>query len=79
MFNLHINEPLTLDLLMFRNPNLDNMTNEEIFVFVHEYIKLFKIFNSLKFICFNESLANHIVKIHVFSKTCILHFVYTFV
>ena len=45
IFNLHINEPLTLDLLMFGNPNLDSMTNEAIFESVHEYIKLFKRFN----------------------------------
>ena len=30
-FNLHFNEPITLDLLMFGNPYLDNMTNEAIF------------------------------------------------
>ena len=44
IFNLHINEPLTLDLLMFGNPNLDNMTNEAIFEY-YEYIKLSKRFN----------------------------------
>ena len=32
IFNLHINEPLTLDLLMFGNPYLDNMTNEAVFL-----------------------------------------------
>ena len=39
IFNLHINEFITLDLLMFGNPNLDNRTNEAIFEYVHEYIK----------------------------------------
>ena len=71
IFNLHINEPLTIDLLMFGNPSLDNMTNEAIFESVHKYMKLSKIFKSIWFICFNESLANHIVNIPVFSKTCI--------
>ena len=43
IFNLHINEPLTLDFLIFGNPNLDiNMTKEAISVSVHEYIKLSK-------------------------------------
>ena len=40
IFNLHINDVLTLDLLMFGNPNLDNMTKEAIFV--HEYINWLK-------------------------------------
>ena len=31
IFNLHINEPLTLDLPMFGNPSLDTMANEAIF------------------------------------------------
>ena len=44
IFNLHINEPLTLDILMFGNPNLDNMTYEAIFEY-YEYIKLSKRFN----------------------------------
>ena len=44
-FNLHINQPFTLDLLMFANPNLENMTNEAIFETVDEYIKSSKIFN----------------------------------
>ena len=55
------------------------MTNEAIFESVHKYMKLSKIFKSIWFICFNESLANHIVNIPVFSKTCIWFFVYTFV
>ena len=42
IFKLHNNEPLTLELLLFGNPNLDIMTNEAIFEFVHEYIKLSK-------------------------------------
>lgn len=69
IFNLHVNESITLDLLMFGNPDLDNMTNEAIFEYVHEYIKLSKRFNELEFICFSESLANHTVNIHVFSNT----------
>ena len=40
IFKLHINEPLTFELLLFGNPNLDIMTNEAIFESVHEYIKL---------------------------------------
>ena len=43
IFNLHINEPLTIELLMFGNPSLDNMTNEAIFESVHEYIKIVKV------------------------------------
>ena len=42
IFNLHINEPLTLGLLMFSNSYFDNMTNEAIFESVQEYIKLSK-------------------------------------
>ena len=45
VFNLLINEPLTLDLLMFGNPNLDIMTNEVFLESVHECIKLFKRLN----------------------------------
>ena len=40
IFKLHINEPLTFELLLFGNPNLDIMTNEAIFESVHEYIKI---------------------------------------
>ena len=45
IFNLHINEPITLDIQMSGNPNFDNMTNEAIFESVHEYIKFSKRFN----------------------------------
>ena len=40
IFKLHNNEPLTLELLLFGNPNLDIMTNEAIFEYVHEYKKM---------------------------------------
>ena len=40
IFKLHINEPLTLELLLFGNPNLDIMTNEAIFESANEYMKL---------------------------------------
>ena len=40
IFNLHNNEPLTLDLLMFGQSNLDNMTNKAIFKSVHEKHKI---------------------------------------
>ena len=45
IFNLHINESFTFDLLMFGNPYLNKMTNEAIFEYVHEYIRLSKRFN----------------------------------
>ena len=44
IFNLHINEPISLDILMFGNHNLNKMTNEAIYKYVHEYIKLSKRF-----------------------------------
>ena len=40
IFKLHINEPLTFELLLFGNPNLDIMTDEAIFESVNEYMKL---------------------------------------
>ena len=42
IFNLQNNEPITLDLMMFGNLNLDNMNTEAIFEYVHEHIKLSK-------------------------------------